>query len=255
MEDDDVNINVNQSRAKKRKIGIKKEPRSVHCKDYEKVKVMDGNPPIEVVKGKCKRCEKKEQEEGSNKGQTVLNYVGDAKLFLERKLDLTRFFKKEGMSRVSITSDCWTDVKSYLNKFNTNVLDVKEAVKWITCSAQRSSQWTKMVNILAKRIDSKKALCLDVPTHWNSTYLMLQFAIPYEEAFQLYIQMYPSYRKDLSQKKHKDEFIGLLEKHDWICVRKMIEYFQKFYELPLLILVRMIIKGDPFSEERVVSWS
>ncbi|KAG6430459.1 hypothetical protein SASPL_108527 [Salvia splendens] len=253
MEDGDVNVNVNQSRAKK-KFGIKKEPRSVHWKDYERVKVMEGNPPIEVVKEECKRCE-------------VL-IAAEPRWFL----------KKEGMGRVSITSDCWKDigesiitmlkkwgltsllcctmdnaipndgaiedVKSYLNKFNTNVLDgkyflmrcvgyilniavqfgleeigtsmrrVREAVKWITGSAQKRSQWTNVVNILADRTDSKKALCLDVPTRWNFTYLMLQSAIPYEEAFQLYSQMYPSYRKDLSQKKHNDEFIGMLEKHD-----------------------------------------
>ncbi|KAG6430044.1 hypothetical protein SASPL_108103 [Salvia splendens] len=424
IEEEDVDVDVSQSRSKKRKTEIKKEPRSVHWKDYERVKVMEGNPPIEVVKGKCKRCEvliaadprwcgtnglknhtlscskKFAQGEGSNKGQTVLNYVVDAtsgnssltswkfdqkasrlalcemiildeqpfrmveyegfrrfcktsipqlqlpsrqtirtdcvKLFLERKHGLAKYFKKEGMGRVSITSDCWTavnnsnficvtahfidkewrlhkriisfslieihkaadigdsiitklkdwgltslfcctmdnayandgaigDVKSYLNKFNSNVLDgkyfhmrcvghilnlivqygleeigtsvrrVREAVKWLTSSPKRILQWAKVVNILADRIDCKKALCLDVPTRWNSTYLMLQSAIPYEEAFQLYSQMYPSYKKDLSQKKHNDAFIGLLEGQDWINVKKMIEYLQKFYELTVLM--------------------
>ncbi|KAL1556581.1 zinc finger BED domain-containing protein RICESLEEPER 2-like [Salvia divinorum] len=122
-----------------------------------------------------------------------------------------------------------------LEEIGTSIRRVREAVKWLTNSPQRSSQWAKVVSILADRIDSKKALCLDVPTRWNSTYLMLQSAIPYAEAFQLYSQMYPSYKKDLSQKKHDDEFIGLLEEQDWISVTKMIEYLQKFYALTVLM--------------------
>ncbi|KAL1556582.1 hypothetical protein AAHA92_12185 [Salvia divinorum] len=102
MEEEDVDDDVSQPRTQKRKIEIKKEPRSIHWKDYERVKVMSGNPPVEMLKGKCKRygaliaadprwcgtnglknhtiscLKKKAQEEGSNKRQTVWNYVVDA---------------------------------------------------------------------------------------------------------------------------------------------------------------------------------
>ncbi|KAG6433770.1 hypothetical protein SASPL_105387 [Salvia splendens] len=196
MEDGDADVNVNQSRAKKkRKIGVKNEPRSVHWKDYNRGKVMAGNPPIEVVKGKCKRCDVLIAAD--------LRWSGWG---LTSLLCCT-------MDNAIQNDGAIEDVKSYLNKFNTNVLDgkyfhmrcvghilniavqfglekigtsirrVREAVKWITGSPQRSSQWAKVVNILADRIDSKKALCLDVPTRWNSTYLILQSAIPYEETF------------------------------------------------------------------------
>ena len=95
MEENNVDVGVDQSHKKKKKIEIKKETRSGHWKDYDRVKGMAGDPPIEVVKGKCKRCDvltaadprwfgtnglknqtfaylkKKTQEEGRNKGQTM----------------------------------------------------------------------------------------------------------------------------------------------------------------------------------------
>ncbi|KAL1549138.1 hypothetical protein AAHA92_17274 [Salvia divinorum] len=102
MEEEDVDYDASQPRTQKRKIEIKKEPRSIHWKDYERVMVVSGKPPVEMLKGKCKHCsaliaadprwcgtnglkshtlsclKKRAQEEGSNKGQTVLNYVVDA---------------------------------------------------------------------------------------------------------------------------------------------------------------------------------
>ncbi|KAL1540813.1 hypothetical protein AAHA92_25111 [Salvia divinorum] len=56
MEEEDVDADVGQSRSKKRKFEKMKRPRSIHWKDYIRVKVVSDNPPIEMLKGKCKRC-------------------------------------------------------------------------------------------------------------------------------------------------------------------------------------------------------
>ncbi|KAG6390760.1 hypothetical protein SASPL_148505 [Salvia splendens] len=225
IEEEDVDVDVSQSRSKNRKTEKKKEPRSIHWKDYIRVKVMSGDPPTEILKGKCKCCDTliaadPRCHKATDIGESIITTLKD--------WGLTSLFCCT-MDNAYANDGAIGDVKSYLNKFNMR--RVREAVKWLTSSPQRILQLAKVVNILADRIDCKKALCLDVPTRWNSTYLLLQSAIPYEEAFQLYSQMYPSYKKDLSQKKHNDDFIGLLEGQDWINVNKMIEYLQKFYEL------------------------
>lgn len=68
--------------------------------------------------------------------------------------------------------------------------------------------------MLSDRIDCKRSLCLDVPTRWNSTYVMLESAVPYEEAFTLFGQMHPIFGEDLKQKKHDELLIGVLEQED-----------------------------------------
>ena len=51
-----------------------------------------------------------------------------------------------------------------LKEVNTSILKVRNAVKYVKSSPSR------------QKIGEKGLLCLDVPTRWNSTYLMLKVA-------------------------------------------------------------------------------
>ncbi|KAG6430321.1 hypothetical protein SASPL_108385 [Salvia splendens] len=165
---------------------------------------MSGDPPTEMLKGKWKRCD-----------TLIAADVGVELMASRLALCEMIILDEQPFMMVEYEGHILNLIVQYgLEEIDTSVRRVRETVKWLTSSPRRILQWTKVVNILADRIDYNKALCLDVPTRWNSTYLMLQSAIPYEEAFQLYSQMYPSYKKDLSQKKHNDDFIGLLEGQD-----------------------------------------
>ena len=169
------------------------------------------------------------------------------------------------MDNAAINDLAITHIKSHLDKSNTNILDgryfhmrcvahvlnlvvkdglaeigisvrrIREAMKWLKSSPKRGTQWDRVVNMLSDRIDCKRSLCLDVPTRWNSTYLMLESTVQYEEAFTLFGQMHPIFGEELKKKKHDELLIGVIEQEDWINVKKMMEYLKKFYELTLLI--------------------
>ena len=58
---------------------------------------------------------------------------------------------------------------------------VHEAMRYVKSSPNRNQTFVGFVERLG--IESKSLLCLDVPTRWNSTYLMLETAQKFEKVF------------------------------------------------------------------------
>ncbi|KAG6437108.1 hypothetical protein SASPL_102018 [Salvia splendens] len=113
------------------------------------------------------------------------------------------------------------------------VVRVREAVKWIKGSSARSKSFKDIAKVC--KVDTKKFFCLDVPTRWNSTYLMLEAALPYEPAMKLFNSVTPQFGSDLRQLKHKDLTIGVPGEEYWIEVKRICGFLQKFYDLSRLV--------------------
>ncbi|XP_028116579.1 zinc finger BED domain-containing protein RICESLEEPER 2-like [Camellia sinensis] len=62
-----------------------------------------------------------------------------------------------------------------------SIANIKLAVRYVRSSPHRHDVFKKCAATL--KLDSKALVCLDVPTRWNSTYLMLEAAEKYEKAF------------------------------------------------------------------------
>ncbi|GMJ02868.1 DAYSLEEPER [Hibiscus trionum] len=73
---------------------------------------------------------------------------------------------------------------------------VRAVVRYIRASPSRIKQFYKCTE--EEMIDTKAHLCLDVPTRWNSTYMMLKVAAKYERAFDSYARDDHSFFLDLS---------------------------------------------------------
>lgn len=130
-------------------------------------------------------------------------------------------------------------VSDGLDEIGNSVRRVRDVVKWIKASAKRSDEFYKCASSFSR--DNGKGLFLDVPTRWNSTYLMLESAEPYEVAFKVYASVNSSFAKDCS--------LGLPQDEDWVNVRKMIEYLKTFYDFTLLFSGNSYITGHLFFKE------
>ena len=86
-----------------------------------------------------------------------------------------------------------------------SVKKIREVVRYIKNSPLRIKKFNEIADFVG--IDSQSGLSLDVPTRWNSTYIMLETACLYERAFDKYEEQESSFRVDL-----KDE---VPDYNDW----------------------------------------
>ncbi|XP_030939625.1 zinc finger BED domain-containing protein RICESLEEPER 2-like [Quercus lobata] len=68
-----------------------------------------------------------------------------------------------------------------LKEIDASVARVREAVRYVKSSPNRNQTFRNFMERLG--MESKSLLCLDVPTRWNSTYLMLETAKKFEKVF------------------------------------------------------------------------
>ncbi|XP_075640576.1 zinc finger BED domain-containing protein RICESLEEPER 2-like [Castanea sativa] len=68
-----------------------------------------------------------------------------------------------------------------LKEIDASVARVREAVRYVKSSPNRNQTFRNFMERLG--MESKSFLCLDVPTRWNSTYLMLETAEKFEKVF------------------------------------------------------------------------
>ncbi|XP_042984743.1 zinc finger BED domain-containing protein RICESLEEPER 3-like [Carya illinoinensis] len=73
-------------------------------------------------------------------------------------------------------------VSEGLKEVDDSIIRVRNIVRYVRASPQRLSKFKAIASQLG--ISCSKTLCLDVPTRWNSTYLMLDVAQKYQAAFE-----------------------------------------------------------------------
>ncbi|KAL6532650.1 hypothetical protein OROHE_014072 [Orobanche hederae] len=136
-----------------------------------------------------------------------------------------------------------------LEEIGLSVIRVREAVKWVKASPKRLDDFNRAVKAFVTQ-DCGKSLCLDVPTRWNSTYLMLEVAEPFEPAFRCYSTMQSGqFVCDLNKIKYKDQPLGPPFDNDWINVRKMMDYLKIFYDFTLLVSGTAYVTAHLFFKE------
>ena len=72
-------------------------------------------------------------------------------------------------------------VEEGLKEIDASVAKVREAVRYVKSSPNRNQTFRSFMERLG--MESNSLLCLDVPTRWNSTYLMLEIAKKFEKVF------------------------------------------------------------------------
>ena len=126
-----------------------------------------------------------------------------------------------------------------MKEASKSVKKIREAIRYIKNSPLRVGKFKEISAFVG--IDCQSSLSLDVPTRWNSTYLMLQTACLYERAFDKYDEQESSFRADL-----RDDVPDYC---DWINAKQIVDMLKLFYEMTLRISGSLYVTANSFFSE------
>ena len=113
-----------------------------------------------------------------------------------------------------------------LKEVDISIKRVRAVVRYIRNSGSRLVKFKEIV--VEEKVDSKSFLRIDVPTRWNSTFLMLKAANVYEKVFMRLAEEDLTYKFDLSEDNNG---FGCPEEADWENAKKMEDFLGHFYDL------------------------
>ncbi|XP_038888299.1 zinc finger BED domain-containing protein RICESLEEPER 2-like isoform X2 [Benincasa hispida] len=99
---------------------------------------------------------------------------------------------------------------------------IRNAVRYVRSSLARLKKFKKCVE--NEKISCNSVMCLDDPTKWNSTYMMLESAIKFAKAFDRLEDDEDAYRNDSPPTKE-----------DWGNARMLIRFLKVFYNVTLKV--------------------
>uniref|UniRef100_A0A3Q7HLV0 HAT C-terminal dimerisation domain-containing protein n=1 Tax=Solanum lycopersicum TaxID=4081 RepID=A0A3Q7HLV0_SOLLC len=105
-------------------------------------------------------------------------------------------------------------VQDGLKEIGPSIKKVRQMVKYVRSSSSRARNFLKCVEM--QKIECDKMLSLDVPTRWNSTYLMLDTAEKFEKAFERFDLYDGNFNSFLATDVCEDGSIaGSIQYEDW----------------------------------------
>ncbi|XP_031108585.1 zinc finger BED domain-containing protein RICESLEEPER 2-like [Ipomoea triloba] len=130
-------------------------------------------------------------------------------------------------------------VQDGLKECDTAVKRVREVVRYVRNSPAWLNKFRDLSDLIG--IEQKSSLCLDVPTRWNSTYLMLQSAVIYHKVFEAYEESDNSFKSDLGD--------SILDFLDWDSVNSLVKFLKCFYEMTIRISGSLYVTSNTFFSE------
>ncbi|XP_019183659.1 PREDICTED: zinc finger BED domain-containing protein RICESLEEPER 2-like [Ipomoea nil] len=130
-------------------------------------------------------------------------------------------------------------VQDGLKQCDIAIKRVREVVRYVRSSPSRLKKFRDLVEYSG--IEQKTSLCLDVPTRWNSTYLMLQSALIYQKVFDDYEYSDNSSKSDLCD--------SIPTSLDWEYVNNLVKLLKCFYEMTIRISGSLYVTANTFFSE------
>jgi len=107
-------------------------------------------------------------------------------------------------------------VKSGLKSMSGHIKRIRDNIAWIQGSNQRIQDWFRFLQACNQ---NPRALALDMPIRWNSTYIMLEQCIPYKDAITNYVSAKLG--------------IGFIDETDWQIAELLYNFLGRFHEVTL----------------------
>ena len=117
-------------------------------------------------------------------------------------------------------------VNEGIKEQQTSIESIRNAVRYVRSSPQRTKKFKDCIE--AELIESKSLVCLDVPTRWNSTYLMLEHAKKFEKAFDRLYGQEPNFLRWFGENSGGKKKVGPPTPLDWQHARLFIDFLRIF---------------------------
>lgn len=128
-----------------------------------------------------------------------------------------------------------------LKEIDVSVVKIRASCKYVTSSPSRAASFRKCV--VASNIACTKEILLDMPTRWNSAYLMLEVAEKYEKAFARLRYDDDGYVSALISEG------GVPTVEDWSRARVFIKFLRIFYEATLAFSGSLNVTSNVFFDK------
>ncbi|XP_022854621.1 zinc finger BED domain-containing protein RICESLEEPER 2-like [Olea europaea var. sylvestris] len=131
-------------------------------------------------------------------------------------------------------------VNDGLKEFNHSIASIRNAIKNFRSSPSRHMKFKACIE--REKIGCKKLAILDVPTIWNSTFLMLGSALNFQKAFERMEEEDGFYYKYFDERENGHEREGPPTSDDWDEV-KFDKYWGTIEKINKLLLLAIVL--DP----------
>ncbi|XP_024022960.1 zinc finger BED domain-containing protein RICESLEEPER 2-like [Morus notabilis] len=138
-------------------------------------------------------------------------------------------------------------VNEGLKDLHDSIAAVRNAVRYVRSSPARLLKFKSCVE--REKIEFKGLVCLDVPTRWNSTYMMLDAAIKFQKAFERYEDEDDKFVSYFWEDEGGKQKIGPPLDDDWKNVKVFVKFLKTFYDITLKFSATLNVTSNSYFHE------
>ncbi|XP_075665238.1 zinc finger BED domain-containing protein RICESLEEPER 2-like [Castanea sativa] len=137
-----------------------------------------------------------------------------------------------------------------LKSLHESIVKIRNAIRYVKSSPSRYDKFKACVEKV--KIASKGCVCLDVPTKWNSTYMMLENAKKFQRAFEDYVLMMHNIFVTSWMMEMGKKILGPPDFEHWDNVKVFVKFLKLFYEVTLRFFGSLYVTSNVFLYELCV---